>query len=197
MKKFAASVLVIFIILLTTQFVRHAYERIFFTQESVLDRYTKAKSDITINRSLSLKELSMIYADAEKRIRVLESGKAKRKLAQYDSDDPYEKKNVIKEMITVREKNNRMLSEIIFYWVTGLILIACGSLAYLKFNQWTGAALVVSGFTAMTWKLGPLFFMSAAAPESAMILTVKLVCTLITLGVLIAYWYFTRDYHDR
>ena len=197
MKKFAASVLVIFIILLTTQFVRHAYERIFFTQESVLDKYTKTKSDISINSSLSLKELSMIYADAEKRIRVLESGKAKRKLAQYDSDDPYEKKTVIKEMITLREKNNRMLTEIIFYWVAGLILIACGSLAYLKFNQWTGAALVVSGFTAMTWKLGPLFFMSATVPESAFVLTVKLVCTLITLGVLTAYWYFTRDYHDR
>lgn len=197
MKKFSASVLVIFIILLTTQFVRHAYERIFFTQESVLDRYSKAKSDITINSSLSLKELSMIYADAEKRIRVLESGKAKRKLAQYDSDDPYEKKNVIKEMISVREKNNRLLTEIIFYWVTGLILIACGSLAYLKFNQWTGAALVVSGFTAMTWILGPLFFMKGSVPESSLVLTVKLICTLITLGVVIAYWYFTRDYHDR
>lgn len=197
MKKFAASVLVIFIILLTTQFVRHAYERIFFTQESVLDRYTKAKSDITINGSLSLKELSMIYADAEKRIRVLESGKARKKLAQYDSDDPYEKKNLIKEMITVREKDNRMLTEIIFYWVSGLILIGCGSLAYLKFNQWTGAALVVSGFTAMTWKLGPLFFMNGTVPDSTMILTVKLVCTLITLGVITAYWYFTRDYHEK
>lgn len=197
MKKFAASVLVIFIILLTTQLVRHAYERIFFTQESVLDRYTKAKSDITINSSLSLKELSMIYADAEKRIRVLESGKGRKKLAQYDSDDPYEKKNMIKEMITVREKDNRMLAEIIFYWVSGLILIACGSLAFLKFNQWTGAALAVSGFTAMTWKLGPLFFMNGTVPDSTMILTVKLICTLITLGVLIAYWYFTRDYHER
>jgi len=198
MKKLAAAVLVIFIILLTTQFVRHAYKLIFFSQESVLDRYNPKKSDINIDKTLSLKELSMIYADAEKRIRVYESGKSNRRLAQYESgEDPYEKKNMIKELITTRESNNRMMSGIIFCWVTGLIFIACGSLVYLKFEEWIGAAFIITGFTEMTSVLGPLFFMKGDVIETAMILTVKMICTFITLAGVIAFWYFTRSYHDR
>jgi len=198
MKKLSAAILVIFIVLLTTQFVRHAYNRVFYTQESVLDRYDKKKGDLSIDKTLSLKELSMIYADAEKRIRVYESGKSGKKLEQYDgSGDPYAKKAAIESLIRNIESDHRITGEIIFHWAAGLILIACGSLVFLKFNQWIGTALVISGLTTMTWKTGPLFFMAGSAQDSPFILNIKLIFTFITLAGFIAYWYFTGKYHDK
>jgi hypothetical protein len=198
MKKYAPALLVIFIILLSTQFISHAYVSIFHSRTSVLDKYEGKKTDFTMDKSLSLKELSMIYADAEKRIRVFEKGKSQKELALYDkSDEPYSRKYKVEEIITSRESDYRMIIGIVFFWVTGLLLIAGGSFVYMKYEPHTGAALVIAGFTQMTWITGPLFFMTAPGPESSLILVVKLVCTAITLAGLIAYWIYTRDYIDR
>lgn len=197
MKKYSAALLIIFTLLLTAQLLRHLSERIFFTKESVLDKYDKKKGELSLDRSLSLRELSMIYADAEKRIRVIESGRSGKRLAQYDKgEDPYEKRAMIKELIMTREADNRALRDILFYWFAGFILVACGGLAFLKFEQWTGAAFVTAGLASMTWVLGPLFFMPFA-PASEFILNIKIICTFITLAAFVAGWYYTRGYHQK
>ncbi len=194
MKNFATAVLVLFIFLLTTQLVHHTYDRIFTGSASVLDKYNKKGADIEIDSSLSLKELSMIYADAEKRIRVLESGKAKTKLAQYDnSDDPYQKKIRIKEIIISRESAHKMIIEIVIFWIIGLLLIAGGSFVYIKFEPWIGASLVTAGFSQMVMKTGPMFFL-AENPVSPMILNIKIIFTAITLAAVIASWIYGRKY---
>jgi len=195
MRNLVTALLVIFTVLLTTQFIGHLYERIFYNQESILDKDNTRTSEPLAERGLSLKELSMIYADAEKRVRVFESGKSKKELAIYsNSDEPYNKKIKIKEIIISRESDYRMIREIVFFWIAGLLLIAGGSLAYIKFEPWVGAPVVISGFTGMIWKTGPLFFMQSGIPGSSIILNVKLICTAITLAVVILYWYFTKKY---
>ncbi len=195
MRNFATALLVIFIILLTTQLVRHSYVRIFSSQESVLDKYNKKGGDIQIDKSLSLKELSMIYADAEKRIRVLESGKARRKLAQYDNDDPYQRKIKIGQLIASREADHKMIMEIIVYWIISLLFIVGGGFVYMKYEKWIGGSLVISGFTEMIWKTGPMFFMMENA-ESSMVLNIKILFTAITLAVVVASWIYGRRYLD-
>ena len=198
MKNFATAVLVIFISLLSTQFIRHAYVRIFSEQESILDKYNKKNTDIPFDKTASLKELSLIYADAEKRVKIFEKEKSKKTLSQYDNtDEPYNKKIKLEEIITNRETDNRMIMEIIFFWVTGLILAAGGSFIYLKFEKWIGLSLIVSGLIEMTLKLGPVFFITGGKPESLMLLNVKLVFTAVTLAALITYWFFSRNYLDR
>ena len=198
MKKLATALLIIFIVLLTTQFVRHAYERMFYNEESVLDKYNKKTADILIDRSLSLKELSMIYADAEKRIRVFESGKSKKELTQYDkNDDPYTKKKKIEELINNREADYRMVRELVMFWITGVLFIICGSFVYLKYDTWIGAPLVISGFTEMIWKTGPLFFMPETNIGSSMILNIKIIFTALTLAGVITYWIFFKKYFEK
>jgi len=198
MKNIATAVLVIFICLLSTQFIRHAYVRIFYNQESVLDKYNKKDSGLTFDKTASLKELSLIYADAEKRVKIFEKEKSKKILAQYDNtDEPYYKKNKLEEIITKRETDNRMIMEIVFFWVTGLLLTAGGSFIYLKFEKPVGISLIVSGLIGMTLKLGPMFFMSGGNSESLMLLNVKLIFTAVTLAALITYWFFSRNYLDR
>ncbi len=198
MKNFATAVLVIFISLLSTQFIRHAHVRIFYNQESVLDKYNKKSTDLTFNKDASLKELSLIYADAEKRVKIFEKEKSKKALSMYDNnDEPYNKKVKLEEIITRREADNRMAAEIVFFWIAGLILAAGGSFVYLKFEKWLGLSLIVSGLIEMTWKLGPAFFITEAKPESLMLLNVKLVCTAVTLAALITFWFFSRNYLDR
>jgi len=198
MKNIATAVLVIFICLLSTQFIRHAYVRIFYNQESVLDKYNKKDSGLTFDKTASLKELSLIYADAEKRVKIFEKEKSKKILAQYDNtDEPYYKKNKLEEIITKRETDNRMIMEIVFFWITGLLLTAGGSFIYLKFEKPVGISLIVSGLIGMTLKLGPMFFMSGGNSESLMLLNVKLIFTAVTLAALITYWFFSRNYLDR
>jgi len=197
MKNLASALLVIFIVLLTTQFLRHFHVRTLSDHESILDQYTKKKKDITLDKSLSLKELSMIYADAEKRIRLTEDRSSRKKNSRIEStDDPYNRKAKIGEIIITRESDYRMIQEIGFFWITGLLLIALGSVVYIKLETTIGAAAVITGFTEMIWKTGPLFFMTQAVPDSAMILNIKLVLTFITLAGVIAFWYFTRKYID-
>ena len=198
MKNIATAVLVIFICLLSTQFIRHAYVRIFYNQESVLDKYNKKDSGLTFDKTASLKELSLIYADAEKRVKIFEKEKSKKILAQYDNtDEPYYKKNKLEEIITKRETDNRMIMEIVFFWITGLLLTAGGSFIYLKVEKAVGISLIASGLIGMTWKLGPMFFMSGVNSESLMLLNVKLIFTAVTLAALITYWFFSRNYLDR
>ena len=198
MKNIATAVLVVFICLLSTQFIRHAYVRIFYNQESVLDKYNKKDSGLTFDKTASLKELSLIYADAEKRVKIFEKEKSKKILAQYDNtDEPYYKKNKLEEIITKRETDNRMIMEIVFFWITGLLLTAGGSFIYLKLEKAVGISLIVSGLIGMTWKSGPMFFMSGVNSESLMLLNVKLIFTAVTLAALITYWFFSRNYLDR
>lgn len=198
MKNLATALLVIFIILLSTQLIRHAYVRIFYTQESVLDKYSKKEADLPFDKTASLKELSLIYADADKRVKIFEKEKSKKALSQYGSnDEPYYKKARLEEIITNREKDNKMIREIIFFWFIGLLLTAGGSLVYLKLESWIGISLIVSGLIEMTSKLGPVFFMPDVRSESAMLLNIKLLFTVITLAALIVYWFFCRKYIDR
>ena len=195
MRNLATVLLVIFSILLTTQLVRHTYMRVFYNQESVMDKYSKKETDFPNAKSLSLKELSMIYADAEKRVKIFESGKSRKELDLYNSsDEPYYKKNKIQEMIASRESDHKMIREIIVFWIAGILLIAGGSFVYLKYEKWVGASVVISGFIEMIWRLGPMFFMTGTAPESLMILTVKILFTALTLGGVIAFRHYFKNY---
>ena len=197
MKKFATAIFVLFFVLLCTQLVRHAYTRITLNQESVLDKYSKKPSDLQMDSSLSLKELALTYADAEKRIKLAESGKSKKALAKYSGDESLtSRKNKIENLITQRESDYRAIKEIIFFWVTGLILAAAGSLVFIKLEIWVGASMITSGLTMMTWNTGPLFFMTAETHGSSLVLIVKIIFTFITLAALTAYWHFTKRYHD-
>ncbi len=197
MKKFATAIFVLFFVLLSTQLIRHAYTRITLNQKSVLDKYSKKPVDLQMDSSLSLKELALIYADAEKRIKLAESGKSKKALAKYGSDESLtSRKNKIENLISQRENDYRAITKIIFFWITALILAAAGSLVFIKLEIWIGASLITSGLTMMTWNTGPLFFMAAETPESSLVLTVKLLFTFITLAALTAYWHFTKRYHD-
>jgi len=198
MKNFATAILVLFMILLSTQFIRHVYVKVFYNQESVLDKYSKKSADLPFDKTASLKELSLIYADADKRVKIFEKEKSAKVLAKYDNtDEPYNKKVKLEEIITKREADNRMVMEIIFFWITGLILTAAGSFIYLKYEIWIGISLIVSGLIEMTCKLGPVFFMTIEKPESLMILNIKLVFAAVTLAALITYWFFGRKYLNR
>ncbi len=197
MKKLSTTLFVVFIILLSTQFIRNAYDSVFYSRHSVLDKSDK-DAEINLDSSLSLKELSMIYADAEKRIKLIESGKGKDKSGKYTSgEDPYARRVKIQELILTRESNNRSITELLFFWITGIILAAGGSFLYMKSERWTGVALVISGFTEMIWITGPLFFLSRVKPETFLVLNIKLLLTALTLAAVILYWIFFRKYMEK
>lgn len=198
MKNLATALFVIFTVLLTTQFLHHGYVRIFYGQESIIDQPGKKKKDITLDDSLSMKELSMIYADAVKRIKLYEEGKGSRKASRYESsEDPYKRKAKIEEIITSRESDYRSAREILFFWITGLLLVAGGSAVFIKLETWTGAALVTAGFLQMTWITGPLFFISADVPVSSMVINIKLILSCLTIAGVIAFNHFTKKYTGR
>ncbi len=197
MKKLSTSVFVVLLVLLCTQFISHSYNRIFSNEESVLEKYKGKKPESSLDSSLSIKELSMIYADSLKRIKLIESGKSGRKSRLYTAqDDPYARKSAVEQLITSKENDSRNIRRMLAFWIAGIILAAAGSLVYIKADIWTGAALVISGFIEMTWSTGPLFFLSSAA-DSVMMLNVKIILSAVTAAAVTAFWFGFRRYFDR
>lgn len=197
MKKLSTSLLVIFLVVLFTQLVQHTYLRIFQNEESVLEKYRGKKSEISFDKSLSINELSMIYADAIKRIKVAESGKQSKKSRLYaGDDDAYARKTAIEQIIIRKESDNRGVREVLFFWVAGLLLVIAGSIIYLKLETWIGAPVAISGFIEMIWKTGPPFFLNYGG-DSPMLLNIKILLTALTIAAVIAFWLRFKRYFER
>jgi hypothetical protein len=190
MKKFQIVLLVISMVILSSQLVRHCYVRYFHDKKSVLDRYNKKDIDYRIERTSSIEELTKTYEEADRKVREFEKGKNRRELEKYGNrDEPYYSKNRLENAINDWEAKHERIREVRIFWFAGLLLIMLGSLIYRRIEVWTGISFIIAGFTEMMWWTSPDFASGTAREEFLLLLNTKLLFTVLTLTLMISLWF--------
>lgn len=209
MKVLQTVAMLVTILILTTQGVRHVYVKYFESTSSVLHKYDKETAELRrqIEAAQSLAELDAMYAPARKAKDTLdEEIKAKVKVEEDKNTEDssrrlrtleesfrsehakdYEREEMLREGIRDWENRAEQIRELRVFWAFGLGLFVLGGLIY-RFAPWLGMAFVMSGAVEMIWWSSPSFRFAGSPLEFERLLTNKLVFTGITLAVVVAAW---------
>lgn len=156
MKILKRTFLIIFTLIITTQTFRHVYVKFIEPKVSVLDKY-KNKTEKNIYLSKNIAELEILYKNVNNKVIKYEINNKPINSYNMRTREPYKSKFEIKEAIQSAERINKMLFELRFYWMCGLIAIIIGLIIYIKINKYMGfSTLLIGLFEIATWT-SPLF----------------------------------------
>lgn len=193
MKGFQITFFIIFTFILSTQAIRHVHNYAFGYEEpvvaSVEQNYGMQQA---IRQEGSMEELLAEYEDIQKQIR--EFRDANPEMADYERQQAhqelYARSNALRMELTQREDMSRELRDIWIYSGAGYVLIALGSVLYLRGHNWVGMSLVLPGFTELAWWSAPSFTMGGAVQEYELLLTNKIILTMIAFVLIYTVWFF-------
>ena len=189
MKAFQTVMFVIAMVLATTQTMRHVYVKWIAPGDSVLDQFqSEVESDIAGAEDLDT--LVLLYADAKAAVEAYEADPENPKIEpqRMRTIEPYESEIKLRDAIEHRERWQRKVGEVWFFWAAGAIGIAIGAYVYRAVNAWLGMSGVLVGYSEMLFWTSPLLHARIAGPEFDMLLTVKLLLSAITFVSLIVLW---------
>lgn len=189
MKAFQTVMFVIAMVLATTQTMRHVYVKWIAPGDSVLDQFqSEVESDIATARDLD--ELVQLYADAKADVEAYEANPDNPQVEPHRmrTTEPYESEVKLKEAIERRERWQRKVGEVWFFWIAGAISIGIGAYVFRAVNAWLGMSGVLVGYAEMLFWTSPLLHRRFAGAEFETLLSIKLLLSAITLVSLIALW---------
>lgn len=196
MKNLQIVFFLIFACILSTQAIRHLHNYVFAYEQSMLapiEEFFEMKQEI--KQETSTEELLEEYKLVEEEIRQLsKSGKdeSDTAMSQYElrQQEPelYVRHKALREELWNRERMSNALRDLWVYSIAGLLLIALGSLIYVKGNGWIGMSLIIPGFLELIWWSAPKFNLGGAMQEYQLLLVNKMVLTAIALLLLFALW---------
>lgn len=189
MRSLQATLFVLVMLVLSTQSFRHVYVKWIEPTGSVLDEF-REPVDEDIASSKSLDELKAMYAKARAGRKDFEKDKPLREvdLAKRTNREVYRGEDELREAISRVEDQNRDLSRLWFYWLCGLLSVVLGLGAYLRVNPWVGMVGLITGFVEMAVWTSPLWRSHGPQGSFDRLLTVKLVLSFTSMGLLVALW---------
>lgn len=189
MKAFQTVMFVIAMVLATTQTMRHIYVKWIAPGDSVLDQFqSEVESDIAAARELD--DLVLLYADARAAVEAYEANPDNPEVEPHRmrTTEPYESEAKLKDAIERRERWQRKVGEVWFFWIAGAIGIAIGAFVFRAVNAWLGMSGVLVGYSEMLFWTSPLLHRRFAGDEFETLLSIKLLLSAITLVSLIVLW---------
>ncbi len=193
MRKLITTLFILGMLAVTTQTIRHAYVRIFYDRPSVLDKYDD-ETDLEIKSTVSLESLLKQYAKAYNDVTEFEKDKSEEDLKKINKygDEPYASKSKYLAAIVDWESKEKMIHEVIVFWIIGFFLISTGSFLYFKKSKWIGLSIIIPGIIQMIWWSSPSMSTIGAHVEFMKFLNIKLIFSIITFFVLIVMWLLYR-----
>jgi len=193
MRKLITTLFILGMLAVTTQTIRHAYVRIFYDRPSVLDKYDD-ETDLEIKSTVSLESLLKQYAKAYNDVTEFEKDKSEEDLKKINKygDEPYASKSKYLAAIVDWESKEKMIHEVIVFWIIGFFLISTGSFLYFKKSKWIGLSIIIPGIIQMIWWSSPSMSTSGAHVEFLKFLNIKLLFSLVTFFILIVMWLLYR-----
>lgn len=199
MKGLQSTCLILAVLALSTQSVRHFYVKYFEQTASVLDRY---KEDVQkeIEQADSLDELLAKYDPAKTREDQLDNLLKEQEKAKPENEreafrnefrkareKDYGTASKLRFAIQDWEAKSKEIRELRIFWAFGFGLLVLGGIVYLK-SRWLGMAFVIPGVVEMIWWTSPSFHLAGAVKEFERLLNNKLVFTNVTLLLLLLAW---------
>lgn len=191
MKTLQKTLFIIGILILFPQTIRHTYLRWFEPRGSVLDKYEKP-----LNKEIKdAPSINFLLEEYEKAHKKSGASKSKDKDAlEFSTYDDSEQQ--LKDAIKQWESQSKEIYELRFYWIIGFFAVFAGTLVYKKINSWLGFALIVTGFSEMGYWSSPSFKWASALHEYNLLLTNKLVLSLVAFILLILFWMKSDSKND-
>ncbi len=189
MKAFQTVMFVIAMVLATTQTMRHVYVKWIAPGDSVLDQFqSEVESDIATARDLD--DLVLLYAEAKAAVEAYEANPDNPQVEPHRmrTTEPYESEVKLKEAIERRERWQRKVGEVWFFWIAGALSIGIGAYVFRAVNAWLGMSGVLVGYAEMLFWTSPLLHRRFAGAEFETLLSIKLLLSAITLVTLVALW---------
>ncbi|MCH9034615.1 MAG: hypothetical protein IID42_08935 [Planctomycetes bacterium] len=198
MRTLKRTLLILALLVLTVQAVRHIYVRYIEPRTSVLDKFDDTEAKQVIQSAESLAELIKEYEPARKRVDELDE-EFKKQASEKPSDeyydlqrrwredreDVYEREEELKSAIRQWEDRSTEILELRVFWLFGFAFFLIGAYLHRKGLDWIGMAFIISGFVEMIWWTSPTVGFWGSPTEFDRLLNNKLWFTAITIVLLI------------
>ena len=201
--------LILAVLTLSIQSVRHFYVKFFENKVSVLDKYEKGDIKEEIERADTLDELVAKYDPAKKREDELDAIQEKAERGKPEEEreasqnafrgehkQDYERAAKLRSAIQDWESKAREIRELRIFWTFGFGLLLLGCILYFK-SPWLGMAFLIPGIAEMIWWTTPTFRFAGTVKEFERLLNNKLVFTNITLVLVILVWFLSGRIHVK
>ncbi len=210
MKALKITILMLSLLILTTQGVRHIYVRYIEPRTSVLDRFGETDAKKVIQSAQTLAEILAEYEPARRRVDELNKELTKQLSEQTrdeyfmferkwheDHKDEYSREEELKRAIQEWESRSNEILELRVFWSFGFVFFLLGAFLVTREKEWMGLALIMPGIVEMVWWTAPSFRFAGSPLEFDRLLNNKLVFTFVTLLVLIVAWALDRSKEAR
>ena len=194
MQGFQITFFIIFTCIFSTQAIRHVHNYAFGYDEPVIASVEQNYGmQQAIRQEGSVEELLAEYEDIQKQIRELSDANPAMAIYARQQAHPelYARSNALRKELTQRQNMSLELRDIWIYSGAGYILIALGSVLYLRGHNWVGMSLVLPGFTELAWWSAPSFTIGGAVQEYELLLTNKIILTMIAIALIYTVWFFS------
>ena len=202
MRSFQITVFMLAVFILTMQLFRHTYVRfIEDTRSSVLDKFEQTESQETIKGAQSLNDLAKEYALAKTQLDELniviqkeEATLTKEALIAFRTSHDKEHDKLsdltadLKKAILVWEAKNKEIYDMRVFWLLGFAFALIGTLFVISGRAWLGMSFIIPGIVEMICWTCPSFGIAGSSLEFELLLTNKLILTLVTLLLIIITW---------
>ena len=172
---------VIAILISSIQTLSHIYSWI-HPKSSVLDAFN-GKTIIKTESSKNINELMVSYREAKKAVLNYEEINGKMDNIPINIE-PYQTEAKIKNEIISREKDQMKLTELKFYWISGLLCFLVGLLISFRFNYWLGFSGIFVGISLMLYWTSPLS-LNEQSGDYRLTLSVATFLIIVALGLII------------
>jgi len=188
MEALQKTLFIIALLTLLPQTVRHLYVRWIEPTVSVLDKYEPPVKE-GIKKAGSLDELVKQYDEARKK-----ADEARKKASETEGRDadpmtsyrPADSETeILKTAIQEWETSAKVIFELRFFWVCGLVLLILGLLCYQQQYLWSGLTLITTGLSEMIWWTSPSFRWGGGSREFDKLLTNKIAFSLASIILLL------------
>jgi len=210
MRVLQITALLVTVLVLSAQAVRHIYVAYVEPRTSALDKYTESDAGKAVREATSLAQLLSFYDPAKKRVDELdkelkaakESKKTKEEQElveekfQDDHKDEYRRAYELRTAIADWEHKTAQVLELRVFWACGIGLFVIGAVLLATGRQWLGVSLIIPGIVEMLWWTSPSIRLEGCPVEFDRLLLEKIAFTLITLGVVIVAW-LLNEFRNR
>ena len=169
------------ILISSIQTLSHIYSWI-HPKSSVLDAFN-GKTIIKTESSKNINELMVSYREAKKAVQNYEEINGKMDNIPINIE-PYQTEAKIKNEIISREKDQMKLTELKFYWISGLLCFLVGLLISFRFNYWLGFSGIFVGISLMLYWTSPLS-LNEQSGDYRLTLSVATFLIIVALGLII------------
>ncbi len=187
MRGLQITLLILGLLIMSTQTFRHVYVKWIEPRGSVLDEFRDdVEEDIAETKSLD--ELKELYRQAHGKVEAFEEKHPEAKVRMRADQALYVDEEEIEQAIRRVEGQRKSIFELWFYWLCGLGSVLLGLLAYRKFSRWLGMVGLITGFTEMAFWTSPLWRSAGPQGEFERLLTLKLLLSVVSVALLVTLW---------